>query len=329
VWAAPRCGAAQRLGLHGEGRVLGLTAYASRRLLSLVPTLLGVTLLVFLIVRLIPGDPAQLMAGDDAPPAAVESIREAYGLDRPLPEQYLLYLGRLVRGDLGKSLRSGKPVWDEVWSRYPHTLTLALFGVSITVLVGFPLGIYAAAHRGSWGDNLVMVASTTGISMPVFWAGLLLQLLFAFRLDWLPSSGSGSFAHIILPGITVGLFSVASVARQVRAAMVEVLLQDYIRTARAKGLSLSEERYRHALKNALLPTLTVVSLQFGFLMGGAVLTETVFAYPGLGRYLVQSILQRDYPAVQSCILLIACTYSLINLATDLLYGAIDPRIKYS
>jgi peptide/nickel transport system permease protein/oligopeptide transport system permease protein len=308
---------------------VGLTAYALRRLLSLVPTFLGVTVLVFLIVRLIPGDPAQLMAGDDAPPAAVESIRQAYGLDRPLPEQYMLYLGRLLRGDLGRSLRSGKPVWEEVWSRYPHTLALAVFGVSITVLVGVPLGVYAAAHRGGWGDSLVMMVSITGISMPVFWAGLLLQLLFAFYLDWLPSSGAGSFAHLILPGITVGLFSVASVARQVRAAMVEVLQQDYVRTARAKGLSPGAERYRHALRNALLPTLTVLSLQFGFLMAGAVLTETVFAYPGLGRFLVQSILQRDYPVVQSAILLIACTYALINLTTDLLYGIIDPRIKYS
>jgi ABC-type dipeptide/oligopeptide/nickel transport system permease component len=174
-----------------------------------------------------------------------------------------------------------------------------------------------------------MAASTTGISMPVFWAGLLLQLLFAFSLGWFPSSGSGGFAHLILPGVTVGLFSVASVARQVRAAMVEVLVQDYIRTARAKGLPQGAVRYRHALKNALLPTITVVSLQFGFLMGGAVLTETVFAYPGLGRYMVQSILQRDYPVVQSCVLLIAVSYSLINLTTDLLYGAIDPRIKYS
>jgi peptide/nickel transport system permease protein/oligopeptide transport system permease protein len=308
---------------------LGLTTYVLRRLLSLVPTFLGVTLAVFLLVRLIPGDPAQLMAGDDAPPGAIESIRQAYGLDRPLPEQYLIYLSHLVRGDLGTSLRSGKPVWDEVWARYPHTLALAAFGVTITLLVGLPLGIYAAAHRGGWGDAFVMAASTTGISMPVFWAGLLLQLLFAFYLGWFPSSGSGGFAHLILPGVTVGLFSVASVARQVRAAMVEVLVQDYIRTARAKGLPQGAVRYRHALKNALLPTITVVSLQFGFLMGGAVLTETVFAYPGLGRYMVQSILQRDYPVVQSCVLLIAVTYSLINLTTDLLYGAIDPRIKYS
>jgi ABC-type dipeptide/oligopeptide/nickel transport system permease component len=256
-------------------------------------------------------------------------IRQSYGLDRPLPEQYVVYLGRLMRGDLGTSLRSGKPVWDEVWSRYPQTISLAIVGVSITVLVGFPLGVYAAAHRGRLGDSLVTIAATTGISMPVFWAGLILQLLVAFRLGWLPSTGSGSPAHLILPGITIGLFSVASVARQVRAAMVEVLLQDYIRTARAKGLSQASVRYRHALKNALLPTVTVVSLQFGFLMGGAVLTETVFAYPGLGRYLVQSILQRDYPVVQSCVLLIAGTYSLINLVTDLLYGVLDPRIKYS
>jgi peptide/nickel transport system permease protein/oligopeptide transport system permease protein len=308
---------------------LGLTTYVLRRLLSLVPTFLGVTLAVFLIVRLIPGDPAQLMAGDDAPPDAIEAIRQAYGLDRPLPEQYLIYLSHLAWGDLGTSLRSGKPVWDEVWARYPHTLALAAFGVTITLLVGLPLGIYAAAHRGGWGDAFVMAASTTGISMPVFWAGLLLQLLFAFSLGWFPSSGSGGFAHLILPGVTVGLFSVASVARQVRAAMVEVLVQDYIRTARAKGLPQGAVRYRHALKNALLPTITVVSLQFGFLMGGAVLTETVFAYPGLGRYMVQSILQRDYPVVQSCVLLIAVSYSLINLTTDLLYGAIDPRIKYS
>lgn len=308
---------------------MGLTIYTVRRLLSLVPTLLGVTLAVFFIVRLIPGDPAEIMAGDDAPPEAVAAIRQAYGLDRPLPEQYLLYLGRLTRGDFGTSLRSGKPVWDEVWDRYPHTIALAVFGVTVTLLVGFPLGVYAAAHRGGWGDSAVLVVSTTGISMPVFWAGILLQLLFAFYLDWLPSSGSGGFVHLILPGVTIGLFSVASVARQVRAAMVEVLLQDYIRTARAKGLSRGVVRYRHALKNALLPTITVVSLQFGFLMGGAVLTETVFAYPGLGRYLVQSILQRDYPVVQSCILLIASTYALINLTTDLLYGAIDPRIKYS
>lgn len=308
---------------------MDLTTYAFRRLLSLVPTLLGVTLAVFFIVRLIPGDPAQLMAGDDAPPASIELIRQAYGLDRPLPEQYLVYLGRLVRGDFGTSLRSGRPVWDEVWARYPYTMALAIFGVGITVLVGLPLGVFAAAHRGGWADAFVMVVSITGISTPVFWAGLLLQLFFAFYLDWLPSSGSGSLAHLILPGVTVGLFSVASVARQVRAAMVEVLLQDYIRTASAKGLSQGVVRYRHALKNALLPTITVVSLQFGFLMGGAVLTETVFAYPGLGRYLVQSILQRDYPVVQSCVLLIALTYSLINLATDLLYGAIDPRIKYS
>jgi ABC-type dipeptide/oligopeptide/nickel transport system permease component len=308
---------------------LGLTKYAIRRLLGLVPTLLGVTLAVFFIVRLIPGDPAQLLAGDDAPPEAIESIRQAYGLDRSLPEQYLRYLGRLAQGDFGTSLRSGRPVWDEVWARYPNTIALAIVGVTITLLVGLPLGVYAAAHRGNWGDAFVMAVSTTGISMPVFWAGLLLQLLFAFHLGWLPSSGAGGLAHLILPGVTVGLYSVASVARQVRTAMVEVLLQDYIRTARAKGLPQVSVRYRHALRNALLPTITVLSLQFGFLMGGAVLTETVFAYPGLGRYLVQSILQRDYPVVQSCILLIASTYALINLTTDLLYGVIDPRIKYS
>ncbi|MFN3368805.1 MAG: nickel ABC transporter permease [Thermus sp.] len=305
-----------------------MLAYATRRLLVAVPTLFGVVLLVFLMVRLAPGDPAVLLAGEFATPETLEAIRTRYGLDRPLPEQFLLYLGALLQGDLGESARSRRPVLEELKTYFPNTVELASAAILVALLTGIPLGILAALRPGSGLDLGVMVLALIGVSMPVFWFGLLAILIFSVQLGWLPVAGKGTLAHVILPAITLGVNATALLARMTRGALLEVLSQDYIRTARAKGVAERVVIFKHALRNALIPVVTVAGLEFGTLLAGAVITETIFAWPGLGQLLVGSILARDYPVVQGAVLLVATTFILVNLGVDLLYAWIDPRVRY-
>ena len=305
-----------------------MTAYLLRRILIALPTLLGVVVLVFLMVRLAPGDPAVLLAGEFATPETLEAIRARYGLDRSLPEQFFIYMGALLRGDLGESARSRRPVLEELKTYFPNTLELALAAILVAVLTGIPLGILAALRPGSGLDLSVMVLALLGVSMPVFWFGLLAILIFSVGLGWFPVAGKGTLAHLVLPAVTLGINATALLARMTRGTLLEVLSQDYIRTARAKGLSERVVIYKHALRNALIPVITVVGLEFGTLLSGAVITETIFAWPGLGQLLVGSILARDYPVVQGAVLLVATSFVLINLLVDLLYAAIDPRVRY-
>lgn len=302
--------------------------YALRRLFIAVPTLFGVVLLVFLMVRLAPGDPAVLLAGEFATPETLEAIRARYGLDRPLPEQFLIYLGALLQGDLGESARSRRPVLQELKTYFPNTVELASAAILVALLTGIPLGILAALRPGSGLDLGVMVLALIGVSMPVFWFGLLAILIFSVQLGWFPVAGKGTLAHLVLPAITLGVNATALLARMTRGALLEVLSQDYIRTARAKGLSERVVILKHALRNALIPVVTVAGLEFGTLLAGAVITETIFAWPGLGQLLVGSILARDYPVVQGAVLLVATTFILVNLLVDLLYAWIDPRVRY-
>ena len=305
-----------------------MTAYILRRILIALPTLLGVVVLVFLMVRLAPGDPAVLLAGEFATPETLEAIRARYGLDRGLPEQFLIYLEALLRGDLGESARSRRPVLEELKTYFPNTLELASAAILVAVLTGIPLGILAALRPGSSLDLSVMVLALLGVSMPVFWFGLLAILIFSVGLGWFPVAGKGTLAHLILPAITLGINATALLARMTRGTLLEVLSQDYIRTARAKGLAERVVIFKHALRNALIPVVTVVGLEFGTLLSGAVITETIFAWPGLGQLLVGSILARDYPVVQGAVLLVAITFVLINLLVDLLYATIDPQVRY-
>ena len=299
-----------------------------RRILIAVPTLLGVVLLVFLMVRLAPGDPAILRAGEFATPETLEAIRTRYGLDRPLPEQFALYLGALLQGDLGESARSRRPVLEELKTYFPNTVVLATAAILVALATGIPLGILAALRQGSWLDLGVMVLALLGVSMPVFWFGLLAILIFSVELGWFPVAGKGTLAHLVLPAVTLGINATALLARMTRGTLVEVLSQDYIRTARAKGLAERVVIFKHALRNALIPVVTVAGLEFGSLLAGAVITETIFAWPGLGQLLVGSILSRDYPVVQGAVLLVAFTFTLVNLMVDLLYAWIDPRVRY-
>jgi ABC-type dipeptide/oligopeptide/nickel transport system permease component len=302
--------------------------YAAKRVLLALPVLLGVSVVVFVAIRLIPGDPAQIMAGQAATEEVVREIRASLGLDRPLPVQYLYFLRNVLRGDLGRSLFNGAPVLEELGQRFPRTVRLALASMAVASLIGIPAGIVAATRRLTWVDTLVMLVALAGVSMPVFWLGLNLILVFSVRLQWLPAFGYETWRHLVLPAITLGTASAAVVARMTRSAMLEVLGQDYIRTARAKGLSERAVVNRHALRNALIPVVTILGLQLGTLLSGAVLTETVFAWPGIGRLLVDAVLARDYPIIQGTTLLIAATFVGLNLAVDLLYGLLDPRIRY-
>ncbi|BCQ00776.1 peptide ABC transporter permease [Thermus thermophilus] len=305
-----------------------MLTYLLRRILIAVPTLLGVVLLVFLMVRLAPGDPAILLAGEFATPETLEAIRTRYGLDRPLPEQFALYLGALLQGDLGESARSRRPVLEELKTYFPNTVVLATAAILVALATGIPLGILAALRQGSWLDLGVMVLALLGVSMPVFWFGLLAILIFSVELGWFPVAGKGTLAHLVLPAVTLGINATALLARMTRGTLVEVLSQDYIRTARAKGLAERVVIFKHALRNALIPVVTVAGLEFGSLLAGAVITETIFAWPGLGQLLVGSILSRDYPVVQGAVLLVAFTFTLVNLMVDLLYAWIDPRVRY-
>jgi len=310
--------------------------YVFRRLLLLPVTALGVSVLVFLVLHLVPGNPAQVIAGADAPPATVQAIEHELGLDRPLPEQYWNYLRRVLHGDLGRSLRSKRPVISDIKDALPNTLALAALAAAVTPLIAIPLGMIAATRQGTAVDTTVTFLSTVGITIPVFAIGLLLIFVFGIRFSWLPISGIGGslwsldgLRHAILPAITLSLGSIAVVTRLSRSALLEVLNQDYIRTARAKGLKERSVILRHGFKNALLPVITVYGLQIGALLSGAVVTETVFAWPGIGRLAVSAIQGRDFPVVQGCLLVVATVFVLVNLAVDLLYALIDPRIHYT
>ncbi|MEP9379345.1 ABC transporter permease [Aquabacter sp. CN5-332] len=304
-----------------------MLTFLVRRLMQLIPVVFGVSLIVFLMIHVIPGDPAQLIAGPDATPEDVEVVRTSLGLDRPLPVQYLSFVGKALTGDLGMSFRTGRPVTEEIGARYGNTLALGLVAMAFGTLVGLAVGIVTAVFRGGWIDNTVLGISLLGISVPPFFLGILLMLLFSVELNWLPLTGMGSWQNFVLPSLTLGIPNVAVIARITRANLVEVLQQDYVRTAQAKGLPGTVVVLRHALRNALIPVVTVVGLQMGYLLGGAVVTETVFAWPGIGRLLIQSISSRDFPMVQASVLMLALTFVLINLISDILYRLVDPRIE--
>ncbi|WP_337845719.1 ABC transporter permease [Thermus sp.] len=333
-------------------------SYTFRRLLGLFPVLIGITLLVFLFLQLIPGDPAQAILGERGTPEQLEALREKLGLNRPLYVQYLTFLKSVLTGDLGTSTVSTIPVADELKRRWPATFELALAATLVAVALGIPVGILAAVRKNSLLDTLSMSLSLVGVSMPVFWLGLLLVYLFAVNLHWLPTGGRLStdlaidyrpltgfllldsllalrgdvlwdaLRHLLLPALTLGTIPLAILTRITRSAMLEVLSQDYVRTARAKGLAERQVILKHALKNALLPVVTIVGLQFGTLLGGAILTETIFSWPGIGSYIYEGILNRDYPVVQAGVLVVALAFVLVNLLVDLSYALLDPRIQY-
>ena len=302
--------------------------YLVKRLVSTIPVLLGISLLLFFMLRMLPGDPAQVLAGQMATPKEIEIIRHQLGLDRPILVQYGIFLSHLALLDLGRSARTQSPVINEIWARLPNTILLAVSAITLACLFGIPAGIISAVRPHSWVDYVFTSLALFGISMPVFWLGLMLVVLFSVMLQWLPAGGTGSWKHVILPSFTLAAFVVAFIARMTRASMMEALSQDYTTTARSKGLKEQVVVLKHALKNALIPIITVVGLQFGLLLGGAVLTETVFAWPGLGRLIVDSILARDYPVIQGTILIFGLLYILVNLVVDLVYTFVDPRIRY-
>ena len=302
--------------------------FIARRLVLTVPVLLGVATLVFSLIHFIPGDPALAMLGETASPADVAELRARLGLDRPLLEQYGGFLGGALRGDLGTSMRTSEPVTTTILERMPATFELAMAAMLVAVALAIPLGIAAAVWRGTAVDYGATTVSLLGISIPNFWLGPLLALFFAVQLGWLPVSGRGTLGHLVLPAISLGAALAAILARMTRATLLEELREQYVLAARARGVSRARAVLRHAFRNSLIPIVTLLGLQFGAVLTGAVITETIFAWPGIGRLLIQSIGFRDYPLVQGCILLIAVTYVGVNLLTDLVYGVIDPRIRY-
>lgn len=302
--------------------------YIVQRLIAAVPTLFGVATIVFLMLRMLPGDPARMIAGVLASETDVEMIRRQLGLDQPLLVQYTSFLGRLLHLDLGQSARSSQPVLNEVMARLPYTFQLSLVAITIAVVAGVVGGVIAATHHNSKFDYLVSAISLFGVSMPVYWMGLMLIVVFSITLRWFPAAGADQPISFILPSFTLAGFVVGLITRMTRSSMLEVLRQDYVQTARSKGLHERAVVYGHALRNALLPVITVVGLQFGTLLGGAVLTETVFGWPGMGQLLVDSIFARDYPMVQGITLTFSTLFILVNLVVDLLYAYVDPRIHY-
>ena len=301
--------------------------YVLSRLLYMVPVVWLVVSVVFLLIHLVPGDPIQQMLGEGAAAVDIAAARHAYGLDVPLGQQYVNYWQGLLHGDLGRSLRFNQNVGHIIVEAYPFTLELTLAALAVALLLAIPAGVRSALRRNRWDDRLLSFFSLLGLSFPNFALGPILILLFAIELGWLPVSGAGSFTNIILPAITMGGALAAILTRMVRTSMLEELGQDYIRTARAKGLPERVVVYRHALRNAMIPILTVVGLQFGAMLAGAIVTETIFSWPGIGRLTVQAISNRDYYVVQGCILVIGLTYVLVNFITDLLYSAVNPRIR--
>ena len=303
--------------------------FLARRLVLTVPVLLGVATLVFSLIHLVPGDPVQAMLGEAAAEEDIAALRARLGLDRPLLEQYGTFLSGAVGGDFGTSLRTGEPVIDAIVGRLPATLELAIAAMLVAVGVSIPLGILAAVRRGTLVDHAATALALTGVSIPNFWLGPLLAIVFAVELGWLPVSGRGTLAHLVLPAITLGTALAAILARMTRAALIEELRKPYVQAARARGASRTRAVLCHALPNSLIPVVTLIGLQCGAVLSGAVITETIFAWPGIGRLLIQSIGFRDYPMVQGCVLLIAVIYVGVNLAIDLVYGLLDPRIRYS
>lgn len=305
-----------------------MIAYIIRRLLLVIPVLLGVSLIVFLTVRFIPGDPAEILLGEDYTEEAVEALRAEWGLDRPLFVQYGLFLRQILQGNLGTSIRSGQPVTRELAIRFKNTLQLAAIAAVLASVIGIGAGIVAGTRPFSLVDMLTMAGAVAGVSIPVFWLGLMLMYLFAVKLQLLPAVGVGTIKHLVLPGITLSAFTMATVARQTRSSVLEVMEQDYITTARSKGVAEKRVVLRHAIKNAMIPVITVQGVMIGRLLGGSIVTETVFAYPGMGKLLIDGLMSRNYPVVQGVILLYAVTFSAVNLVVDLAYGLFDPRIVY-
>jgi len=299
-----------------------------RRILLTIPVVLGVATLVFSLIHLVPGDPVQAMLGESAAPADITELRGRLGLDRPLVVQYGRFLAGLAKGDLGTSLRTNQPVAAAIGERLPATFELALAAMALAILFAVPLGIIAAVRAGTHVDHAATTLALIGISMPNFWLGPILAIVFSVMLGWLPVSGRGTLAHLVLPAITLAAPLSAVLARMTRASVIEELRELYVLAARARGVSHVHAVLRHAFRNSLIPIVTVLGLQFGAVLTGAVITETIFAWPGVGRLLIQSIGFRDYPIVQGCILLIAVTYVSMNLVTDLVYGLLDPRIRY-
>ncbi|HSK68397.1 MAG TPA: ABC transporter permease [Candidatus Limnocylindria bacterium] len=302
--------------------------YALKRLLQLIPLLLILTFVVFLLVRVIPGDPVELMLGMGAPENAKAAERARLGLDKPFLVQYFTFLGNVLRGDLGKSLSTGNKVAYEIVRRFPNTLLLAFGGTLVAAVFGIVLGVWAAVRQNRFSDNAIMVVSLLSVSTPSFFLALLLMLWFSLYLGWLPSIGMRSWQHAVLPIVTLGTQAMGLVARTTRSSMLDVLGQDYIRTSRSRGIPENTINYVHALKNALIPVVTVLGLRFGGLLAGAPLVETVFTIPGQGRLMVDGVLKRDYPVVQGTILVFAVSFVVVNTAVDLLYSLIDPRVKY-
>lgn len=295
----------------------------------MIPVLLMVSILAFAFVHMLPGDPARMMAGQDADPATIELLRQQLGLDRPLPVQYFRYIGNLFTGDLGMSLRTRIPVFDEIALRYAPTMILAMAGMLWSVIFGVFFGAVAAIYSGKWQDYLAMIVSVSGISIPQFWLGLLLIQFLAVYLGWFPVAGyTGKFSELILPSLTLGATVAAIMARFTLSAFLDVLSEEYISTARAKGVTERLVMWKHAFRNALIPVVTMVGLQFGFLLGGSVVVETVFAWPGLGRYMIEAVSVRDYPVLQALLLLYSFHFVFINLLVDMVYALINPEIRY-
>jgi len=305
---------------------LGL--YILRRMALAIPTLLGVTIIIFLLIRLIPGDPARVIAGLNASEEDVQRMRVELGLTRPLHVQYAIFLNGLLHGNLGTSAATRAPVTEEIAIRLRPTVELAISSIVVATVVGLTAGIISATRQYSTLDYVVMSVALFGVSIPVFWLGLMLMLLFSVYLHLLPAGGFGGPAHFVLPTIALAAFSIAIIARMTRSSLLETFNQDYVRTARAKGVRRPAVVLRHALKNALIPVLTVIGLQFGTLLGGAILTETTFAWPGMGRLLVNAISSRDYPVIQGIVLTFALMFAAVNLTVDVLYAYVDPRIHY-
>jgi peptide/nickel transport system permease protein len=313
-----------------------MTQYVARRILAIVPVLFGISVLVFLLVHLIPGDVAQILLGTQATDQQIETLRRSFGLDRPLPLQYADWLIHLLQGDFGVSLRTSRPVLPDLVSRFGVTLQLTLVSMLVALAVAIPLGVASAANRGRGSDAVSRVLALLGLSIPNFWLGTMLILFVSLVLHWLPPPGFVSLLDnpwlgiqtLILPSLALGTAVAAFIMRMVRSSLLDVLRQDYIRTANAKGLRDTVVLYRHALKNAFIPVLTVIGVQIGYLLGGAVIIESIFSLPGMGRFLLDSINNRDYSIVQGGVLLIALIFSLVNLSVDLVYGWLDPRIRY-
>lgn len=302
--------------------------YVIKRLLMLIPVILGVSFLVFFIMSMSPGDPARTILGESAPQESVDALREELGLNDPVIVQYVNYMKDLLHGDLGESYKSGRPVFGEIVSRFPATLKLAFWGMVFAVVLSIPIGIISATKQYSLMDSISMVFALLGVATPNFWLGLMLIIGFSLNLRWFPSGGmEAGWRSLVLPVITLGTGCMANITRTTRSSMLEVIRQDYIRTAKAKGVSHNKVINKHALKNALIPVVTVIGLQFGSLLGGAVLTEAVFSWPGVGTFLVNSIKAKDTPAVLGCVIVFSICFSIVNLCVDLLYAYIDPRIK--